>query len=667
MKIFPLFLSTEKEEFEKYIGEKINTNEYNNLIDSITSLTDNIINNPNIFKNIENSTSSSRIDNIVSEIDKYINSFSLDELLNKPSFFLKPSQLWEQDTLFNLTDNNLDGVIMDANINERNVFNQKKIFYNLVTDFIASEKIYTDDKQDEIFLFQYLVNTFFNTFIKLYNDKNKYNDTDLFFLYKGGTVMQILYKKYIDLFDNPYFLRAYAANFKRSDSDYSIFINNQTFYQPDQYNKIFYDMNILTYNILGKIKNILTDNKIGKYILPLTTITSDDLSSTLIKVNKTLNSEREKLNLFKDVDKFIGLTLNDITYMNESIPENFSIHRLEDKNGNEDTVNISKKEEMFYTNKKVSVNRQGFFVSTIKDRISPKTKIIMINDQAGNIDDQANNDSNGIYNYFNQTNRFSRSGTSQEFNDFTLHRMKINCILYYKTKAAQTNGVVKYGFFNCPGELIDVPIAKINDYKLEKQSTHVHKYYKNYLNENKIYSKNLIFKSYSLEGFIDDLVLTFTEVNLPWELDKYNKKLNRLSLLVLLLLYNEYNKDYRVNLIDFCEKYIAYLSDTSNDYSHLLNYKINTKKELKKDELVNLYIKYFCEVKNKIKSKDDRFKYNEMIQTIKDVFDNFIKYLKSSKGQGNIISDYDKDNEKVPYLKKYLKYKKKYLKLKTNI
>jgi hypothetical protein len=39
--------------------------------------------------------------------------------------------------------------------------------------------------------------------------------------------------------------------------------------------------------------------------------------------------------------------------MNESIPENFFIQRLEDKNGNEDTVNISKKEEMFYTNKKV--------------------------------------------------------------------------------------------------------------------------------------------------------------------------------------------------------------------------------------------------------------------------------------------------------------------------
>jgi hypothetical protein len=109
------------------------------------------------------------------------------------------------------------------------------------------------------------------------------------------------------------------------------------------------------------------------------------------------------------------------------------------------------------------VNRQEFFVSTIKDRTSPKTKIIMINDQAGNIDDQAgniddqagniddqvgniddqagniddqaNNDSNGIYNYFNQTNRFSRIGSSQDFNDFTLHRMKINCILYYKTKA----------------------------------------------------------------------------------------------------------------------------------------------------------------------------------------------------------------------------------------
>jgi hypothetical protein len=548
---------------------------------------------------------------------------------------------------------------MDADADDgRNVFNQKKIFYNLLTDFIASEKIYTDDKQDTIFLFQYLVNTFFNTFIKLYNDKNKYNDTDLFFLYKGGTVMQILYKKYIDLFDNPDFLRAYDANFKRSDSDYSIFINKQKFNHPNQYNKIFYDMNILTYNILGKIKNILTDNKIGKYILPLNTIIPDELSSKLNKVNQTLVSKRGDLDLFKDVDKFIGLTVNDITYMNESIPEKFNIHKLEDKNGNEDNVSLSKKEEMFYTNKKVSVNRQGFFVSTIKDRTRPpKTKIIMINDQSSNID------SNGIYNYFNQTNKFSRSGSSQDFNDFTLHRMKINCILYYKT--FELNGVVKYGFFNCPGELIDVPIAKIDDYKLEKQSTHVLKYYKNYLNENKIYSKNLIFKSYSLEGFIYDLLLTFTEVNLPWKVDKYNKKLIRLSLLILLLLYNEYNKDYRVNLIDFCEKYIAYLSDIRNDYNHLLNYKINTKEELRKDELVKLYIEYFCSLKTKIRNSTERTKYNEMTKTIKDIFDKFILYLK--KTNKNIISDYDKDNEKVPYLKKYLKYKKKYLKLKTDI
>jgi hypothetical protein len=663
MKIFPLFLSTEKDEFEKYIGKNINKNEYNNLINTVTSLTDNINNNPDIFKNLRNSTSTTfNSDNIVSDIDKYINSFSLDELLNKPSFFLDYNSKHDQrDHLYNLTDNKLDGAIMENNSNGRNIFNQKKIFYNLLTDFIASEKIYTDDKQDTIFLFQYLVNVFFNTFIKLYKDKNNYDDSDLFFIYKGGTVIQILYKKYIDLFDNADFLSAYDDNFKRSDSDYSIFINKKKFNDDNSYNKIFYDMNILTYNILEKIKDMLLDLKIGKQILPLHTITSDELKKKLDIINKTLRERKGELDFFDDVDEFIGLTLNDITYMAKSIPDNFNIHRIEDKYDKEDENNynsLSKKEDVFYKNKKVSVNRQGFFVSTIEERGSSKTKIIMINDQAANIV------SNGIYTYFNQTNRYTRSGSGNDYNDFTLHRMKINCILYYKTKADQTNGV-KYGFINCPGELIDVPIAKFDDYKVDKQSEHVNKYYKNYLNENKIYSKKLSFKSYSLEGFIDDLLLTFTEVNLPWELDKYKKKLIRLTLLILLLLYNEYNKDYKENLIKFCEEYISYLSNSTTDYNFLLNYKINNKKQMKEDDLIKLYIDYFCLVKTKITNSKDKEEYDNMIKIIKDDFDKFIDYLKNH--QGNIISNYNENNEKVPYLKKYLKYKNKYLKLKTNI
>ena len=650
MKIFPLFLSTEKEQIEQYIGKKINKNEYNNLINSITSLTNNIKNNPTIFNNLLNKNlNTSSTNSIVLEIDKYINSFSLDKLLNKPYFFLD-----KIDNSDNLTNNMLDGVIMKANGSEKNIFNQKKKFYNLLTDFIASEKIYTDDKQDTIFLFQYLVNNFFNIFIEKYREKNDYSDNDIFFIYKGGTVIQILYKKYIDLFENADFLKEYDKNFKRSDSDYTLFINKIKFKDINEYNKIYYDMNILTYNILDKIKNILVDEKIGKYILPLNTITTDELKIKLDIINDTLKKDSD-LDLFNEVDEFIGLTINDVTYMAQDIPSTFNIHRIEDK-FNDESNSLLKKEALFYTNKKVSVNRQGFFVSTIKDSGSSNSKIITINNQASNID------YNGIYTYFNQTNMFSRNNTN--YNIFTLHRMKINCILYYKTKANKLSDI-KYGFINCPGELIDVPILKFYDYKLENQSTHLHFHYKNYLNENKIYSKNLIFKSYTLKGFIDDILLTFTEVNLPWDLDKYNKKLIRLILLILLLLYNEYNKDYKDNLIKFCKNFIIYLYSSDTNYQNLLNYKINNNNELNKDELLKLYIEYFCSIKTKIHTSRDKIQYNNMIETIKKISDKFIDYLENTNI--NIISNYDENNEKVPYLKKYLKYKKKYLKLKTII
>jgi hypothetical protein len=104
----------------------------------------------------------------------------------------------------------------------------------------------------------------------------------------------------------------------------------------------------------------------------------------------------------------------------------------------------------------------------------------------------------GVYQYYNETNRFkSNIGTGISY--FTLHRIKLNIILYFKTWSKHKTNVA-YGFFQCPSELIDIPIATFDDYKKDIDFNKNLQIY-----ENVIEGKKIIFNSYNIYGIIDDI------------------------------------------------------------------------------------------------------------------------------------------------------------------
>ena len=101
---------------------------------------------------------------------------------------------------------------------------------NLTTEFIIST-FFSDDKT--IYEFQYLINNLFNSMTKniinyLNVHNGKFMDTDILFLYKGGTTLKILYDTYKSYFtetENKYFYSIFSDSFSRSDSDYVVMIN----------------------------------------------------------------------------------------------------------------------------------------------------------------------------------------------------------------------------------------------------------------------------------------------------------------------------------------------------------------------------------------------------------------------------------------------------------
>ena len=153
-----------------------------------------------------------------------------------------------------------------------------------MTTAVNNNVVFNDTTSKENFYFQYLINTFFNTKINEYKQYKKITN-DIIFIYKGGTSMQIIHRKYQKLFNNDFNV---ADLFKRSDSDYQIFIkeNDET-----KYFNIYYDINVITHNILNKIRDFLS-NYINTEILLLNKFDDNKLQSILNIANQTLIKQK---------------------------------------------------------------------------------------------------------------------------------------------------------------------------------------------------------------------------------------------------------------------------------------------------------------------------------------------------------------------------------------
>ena len=129
----------------------------------------------------------------------------------------------------------------------------KDTFTDFVNDVILNN-------ENSLFNFLYIVTELFQDAISLYKIKQGLKENDVFFILKGGNVLRFVAKNFLFNISGgtaDILLNFYSKFFKRSDADFSIIINPNL----DNYENVFNDMSLLTYNLLKHIQSIFQINK----------------------------------------------------------------------------------------------------------------------------------------------------------------------------------------------------------------------------------------------------------------------------------------------------------------------------------------------------------------------------------------------------------------------
>lgn len=563
-------------------------------------------------------------------------------------------------------------------------FELKRILNNISTDFFT-EKVFTN--QRTVIMFQYFVNNLFNALIKYYRETNELNDlpdgenideNDIVFVYKGGTTMKILHDKFNinsnvtkDVFD-------YSSYFKRSDSDYTVFINNKKF-NFEQYMHHSRNLQVLSFYALIYIKNTI-ENCASWFLDIHNMYDQNNLRELLNNYNKKINElnntiydpENSKIdeNLIKKTKglEFIGIYVGNKNYfINDSEKQNF--------------ININNKSqisnllgdydlEMFRSKinilNKFGSTRKDFYIKNNNSFVS----MYMFDDF-----NEYKNDYNNIYITFNESIVITDRDIEvrNKSSGFSLIRSKYNIVGIFKINN-------KYGIINIPSELIDVSFSYNNNKNmkhlfLEKDS------FKLYITDYKyIKSPSFIYFSYTIIGFINDLTDVIFEYLIPWNQDKYEKRLNRLMYFILLYIiitpkYNdnkyklgiEFMNDFKAFLDNYpytnlsTQKSLDYITNKYDDFAFhdLFKYfKKLTSAETMIDSMTNKEIKIIDYIRSHIG------KYNYFRKYLADLCIKNIDILKSL----NHVSLNPQNIEQLGgYYEKYLKYKSKYLSLKNRL
>ena len=521
-------------------------------------------------------------------------------------------------------------------------FNQKKHFADETTKAMSNGFLFKNEEQTVIFEFQKLVNNMFNEKITEYKKHYGLDDDSIYFIYKGGSAMKMIFEKYKkQLLNNPN-LTNFNDYFERSDADYSIYIDKTL--GKDTYNQIFCDMNKITYYILTNIQQLLS-NDLERYC-PINNVTSEQLEQLLQNCNETLEKKKNDMpDISSVIRDFIGIGFDDkqifpkgrIPRLNESLVHSFKQADDRDYDLSDSPAIKSKKLKSFMERGKIPVTRDNFIIkvdSTTKPYSFPAICYL-----------EGDLNTNGIYYSFNETNRFIRDNTKagpnldeQKITEFNLHRLKINTILYYSTRDG------KFGFLSCPSELIDVSISSYINWNSQGLN-----FEKMILQYN--YRDSFNFYSYSLYGFLDDLMKgIFEDTTYPWDIGiKYKKKVKRLLVLLFIYIYENFN-----NVKITC-RYIKVLFASQNFIrSFPLIKKDKTKINSVDDEILLKLFTYMEKLHSKILIGSNLYmKFYEFRNYFSEIWN---------------FTDDDSPVELLPNqlkeLNKYLKYKSKYLALK---
>lgn len=535
------------------------------------------------------------------------------------------------------------------------LFMCKKILYDVSTDFFTNTVF---KNQETIFTFQFFINRIFSDIINKYIIDNKLQENDIIFLFKGGTTMKILFDTYHKYFKNNQD-SVYKDYFKRSDSDYSIFINpyiNNASYHRKQIIKIIVIALQHIKNILNNCNNTFFDFDFNETnLLNLIKKYNDE-----IKKNTTLDSSGKKSNCHDILDNInvVGVLFKDkIVFINDAEKTDFfNKTRLYDIN-NVDEI-FSKNKSKYFPQileelQSEGGKRQDFYVSD--------NKLYFFMDDFEYI-----NNKNDIYLTYNDNILKNENQEYQRI--FSLLRLKYNFVIFYKRNN-------KYGTLSVPSELIDISIPKLSDSDLKHAYLNINSYISNY-HFDKFLTLN--YNSYSIDGYIQDFTNSlFFENNSPWSDPKYLKKIIRLSYFILIKLLTlnisieqkifiidkliqVFTYSYNPTNIQLINKHLDELEEFTNDIT--IKYLVNGLRVIYQPKPVYYYYK---------KIHDSIIEY--LIQNPHLYIDFKTKMIQNLNINKNIILNikYIYRENTVPtlggYYHKYLKYKTKYLELKNKL
>ena len=202
-------------------------NLYNNFINKQIKTEDNIKSLEEVLCNLDK-----KCLNIVNEILNDKNNFR-----NKNFVKIGKTSIFTQEQRVEFRENN-------------------RPFKDFCTDIVNDQIIsYTG-----FYNFMYIIWKVHSSCLTLYRDYYNIDSNDIIFIYKGGNFLSKMAKKFWTSLPGhavQYLITSYREFFKRSDMDYSIYINPNL----DNYDKIFKDINHLSFKIQDLIRDIFISNK----------------------------------------------------------------------------------------------------------------------------------------------------------------------------------------------------------------------------------------------------------------------------------------------------------------------------------------------------------------------------------------------------------------------
>lgn len=490
------------------------------------------------------------------------------------------------------------------NDDEAPYVDETRAIKDLGTDIVVNEFF---NSKETLFNFMKLVYETINSSINNYREEKNLEERAMFFTFKGGNVLRMVANTVFDMLPEKageLLKEKYSQYFKRSDADFSVFIDENYLGELD-YETVLDDVAKIIYQDLNKIREEINNHK-AKYF-DFFGLSKDKGSAKLKEYLTIINNS----DILKDP--------NNKQWFNASF---FQLQLLND----------------YLADADLTCDYQGQF--DYKYKFDEEKKVVGT---------PLTGSSNWIVNSDNRALEWPGS-SKDDLVKFNLLRAKVYFEYTYK------NSVGDVERKPIGGELIDVSIPHRDDFRTKDFLNGYDKFIANYTLINNDTNEALNMKAESLTGLVEDLSsVIFEQFERPWEGGKYSKRVNRLLFLSMLDMINSFGlgsddlKDYLANIelltsnlsldynnIDSDDVYEDPIYESEFNLSNIKN-NYPTMKIL--NEFFDKTLHFMDVIKNDPKEKDSEY-FNNFVKLIKENLNvmKSLAYMDEHKGERIDIS-----------------------------